>query len=32
MRSEGKRYFPGVPTVPFSGAGYVQAANPHRGP
>ena len=32
VRREGKRYFPGVPTVPFLGACYVQAANLHLGP
>ena len=32
VRREGNRYFPGVPTVPFSSACYVQAAKPHLGP
>ena len=32
VRSEGKRDFPGIPMVPLSSEGYVQAANPHRGP
>ena len=32
VRREGKSYFLDVPTVPFLGACYVQAANLHLGP